>query len=452
MAAEPVNSLLEYLHRMAQEHEYSDASDGSLLEQFVTERNESAFAALVQRHGQMVWGVCRRLLHSHHDTEDAFQATFLILALKASSIVPRGMVANWLYGVASRTALKARAIATRRRKTEMQVNEMPVPIEEESVSSSDIRSLIDDELSRLPDRHRAVVVLCDLEGNSRSEAARHLGVPEGTIAGWLARGRAKLAQRLSQRGVVLSGSGLALVHSHSAASDQIPVALMTSTTQAAYAFAAQSATATGTISPPAIVLTRGVLKSMFFQRFKLPLACLAICVVSAVGMNLTHFAAAGQDDTKRATPEQPVKEQSTKKLKVDEATNDLTFQLKGKWINVDERSVGPKRIVVENKDDNDKTHQGWTVITPVLVPTVDRDWEGEKLKLHMLLEPGGGNKDKRHFVNGFATWESKERDKKRADYHMTFRMEGELLVVDTYAIYTGDFFPQHWRCEYKKEK
>jgi RNA polymerase sigma factor (sigma-70 family) len=453
MATESVSTLLEYLHRMAQGQECADVPDGALLDKFVTQRDESAFSALVQRHGQMVWGVCRRLLHSHHDSEDAFQATFLILALKATSIVPRGMVGNWLHGVAYQTALKARAISARRGRTEVQVPELPEPIVEEHASWSDIRSLIDDELCRLPDRHRAVVVLCDLEGNTRSEAARHLGVPEGTIAGWLSRGRAKLAHRLSQRGVVLSGGGLALVLSQSAASGQMPVALASSTTKAAIAFAAQSAMATGTISPLAIALTKGGLKSMFFNRFKLPLACLVICVVSVVGMHLTHFAAAGQDDKKQATPEQPVN-----KPKIDDATADLTLKLKGKWINVDEGSVGDKRIIIEHKDDNDETNQGWTVLCTKMVtgPTgKQKEVEVEKLKLHMLRESdvrGKVIKDKGRVEYGFAIWESKERGQKLCDYHMTLRMKDELLVVETYAIPTGQFVPQHWRCEYKKEK
>src|SRR5580704_8294034 len=137
MAAESVSTLLEYVQRMAQGQECAQVPDGSLLDKFVTERDESAFSALVQRHGQMVWGVCRRMLQSHHDTEDAFQATFLILALKAASIVPRGMVANWLHGVAYRTALKARAVSARRRRSEVQVQEMPEPVVEEQASCPD---------------------------------------------------------------------------------------------------------------------------------------------------------------------------------------------------------------------------------------------------------------------------------------------------------------------------
>jgi RNA polymerase sigma-70 factor (ECF subfamily) len=437
---------------MAEGEECGAAPDGSLLDKYVTQRDESAFTALVQRHGQMVWGVCRRLLPSHHDTEDAFQATFLILAVKATSIVPRGMVANWLHGVAYQTALKARALSARRRRTEVQVQELPEPIVAEHASCSDTRSLIDEELCRLPDRHRAAVVLCDLEGNTRSEAARHLGVPEGTIAGWLARGRAKLANRLARRGVVLSGGGLALLLSHAAASGQVPAALLSSTTQAAIAFATRRATET--ISPLAITLTNRGLKSMFFKRYTLPLACLVIGVLGVVGVTITHLAAAGPDDKKQATPEQPTKEQPAKQPKIDDTADDLTLKLKGKWINVIEKPRAAKRIIIENKDDDDKSNQGWTVITPVLAPTIEQDWDGERLKLHLLRETdvGGGVKAKGRVEYGFATWESKERGRKLGDYHMTFRMKGELLVVETFYIPTGEFFPQHWRCEYKKDK
>src|SRR5262249_49915225 len=157
------------------------------------------FAALLRRHGPMVWGVCRRLLPCTHDAEDAFQATFLVLVRKADSVVPRGRVGNWLYGVAYRTALEARSAASRRRARELQTarpahvtNEQPDP---------DLWALLDEELRRLPDNFRAAVVLCDLEGRTRKEAAQQLGWSEGTLSGRLARARELLAKRLTRRGV-----------------------------------------------------------------------------------------------------------------------------------------------------------------------------------------------------------------------------------------------------------
>ena len=153
-------------------------------------KDEAAFEALVRRHGPMVLGVCRRVLRNHHDAEDAFQATFLVLVRKAASIVPREMVANWLYGVAYRTALKARSMIARQRVRERQVTEMPEPEAAEPDDCwRDLQPLLDQELSRLPDKYRVPIVLCDLEGKTGKEAARQLGWPEGTVASRLARGR-----------------------------------------------------------------------------------------------------------------------------------------------------------------------------------------------------------------------------------------------------------------------
>src|SRR6516225_9442119 len=105
----------------------ADLTDGQLLENYLSRRDEAAVAALVRRHGPMVWGVCRRIARNHHDAEDAFQATFLVLVRKAASVVPREMVGNWLYGVARQTALKSRATAAKRQARERQVQQMPEP-------------------------------------------------------------------------------------------------------------------------------------------------------------------------------------------------------------------------------------------------------------------------------------------------------------------------------------
>ena len=162
------------------------------------------------------------LLGNYHDAEDAFQATFLVLVRKAASIVPREMVGNWLYGVAHQTALKARATAAKRKGRERQVTDMPEPAVAGQDLWPDLQPLLDQELSRLPDKYRAVIVLCDLEGKTRKEAARQLGVPEGTVASRLARARAMLAKRLARRGVTVSGGALAAVLSEKAASAGVP--------------------------------------------------------------------------------------------------------------------------------------------------------------------------------------------------------------------------------------
>src|SRR5262249_11871338 len=132
-------------------------------------------------------------LLSHHDAEDAFQATFLVLVRKAGSIAPRAMVGNWLYGVAHQTAFQARRAAARRKAKEVLVTQMPDTAAAQQDRWLDVQPVLDQELSRLPDYYRAVIVLCDLEGRTRTEVARQLGVPDGTVAGRLARARALLA-------------------------------------------------------------------------------------------------------------------------------------------------------------------------------------------------------------------------------------------------------------------
>src|SRR5712691_7558840 len=124
MPTGPTTSVIDHLRRAVLPRDGAGLGDGELLGSFIERRDEAALAALVKRHGPMVWGVCRRLL-SHHDAEDAFQATFIVLVRKAASIVPREMVGNWLYGVAHQTALQAKRTATRRRAREVQVTEMP---------------------------------------------------------------------------------------------------------------------------------------------------------------------------------------------------------------------------------------------------------------------------------------------------------------------------------------
>jgi RNA polymerase sigma factor (sigma-70 family) len=283
--ANPTSQVVQHLRRTLLQ-DGAGPTDGQLLGRFVERRDESAFAALVRRHGPMVWGVCHRLL-SHHDAEDAFQATFIVLVRKAASVVPREMVANWLYGVANQTALHARRTAARRGARERQVTEMPEPAGAELDSWGDLSPLLDQELSRLPDKYRSVVVLCDLEGKARKEVAGQLGCPEGTVAGRLARARAMLARRLARRGVALSVGALAAAHARNAASAGVPAAAVSSTIKAAALLAAGQA-ATGATSLQVAALTEGVLKSMVVTRLKF--AAVALLTAALVGLGTTAVA------------------------------------------------------------------------------------------------------------------------------------------------------------------
>src|SRR6516225_7782711 len=204
-----MEKVLDYIHRTLAPSE-GGLTDGQLLTRFIASRDEASFALLVRRHGPMVWRLCLRVLGHVQDAEDTFQATFLVLARRAASVVKRESVGSFLYGVAYRTALEAKAINARRRSREKQVEAMPQPafIPDET---QDWRPWLDHELNLLPETYRAVIVACDLEGRSRKEAARLLGLAEGTVCSRLARGRCLLAKRLSRYGLSLSGGALAAV-------------------------------------------------------------------------------------------------------------------------------------------------------------------------------------------------------------------------------------------------
>jgi RNA polymerase sigma factor (sigma-70 family) len=258
------------------QHAGGGPTDGQLLARFVAARDEASFAALVRRHGPMVLGVCRRVLGHFHDAEDAFQATFLILARKAASVVKRESLGCWLYQVAYHTALEASATSARRRARERPMKHMPQP-EVAPAEAQDWRPLLDRELSRLPEKYRAAVVLCDLEGRPRKEAARQLGVPEGTLSSRLATARQMLAKRLAGCGLALSGGALAGAVAQEA-SAAVPAALVTCTAKAAALVAAGQLAACAT---PAAVLMRGVMKAMLLK--KLRLAVGAVMVLAALG-------------------------------------------------------------------------------------------------------------------------------------------------------------------------
>src|SRR6516165_5752723 len=176
MATSPMSIVFQHLRTTELLSDGARMTDGDLLERFVAARDEAAFAALVRRHGQMVWGVCRRVLAGHQDAEDAFQATFLVLVRKAASVVPREMVGNWLYGVAHQTALNARANEARRRTRERQVTQMPEPPNRDQELWQYLEPVLDQELSRLPKRYRTAIALCDLGGKTHKEVAQQLGV------------------------------------------------------------------------------------------------------------------------------------------------------------------------------------------------------------------------------------------------------------------------------------
>jgi RNA polymerase sigma factor (sigma-70 family) len=282
------HEVLEHLHRAG-----GGLTDGQLLGRFLSTRDEEAFAAIVRRHGPMVLGVCRRLLHDFHDAEDAFQATFLVLARKAASVVKRDSLASWLYGVAHRTALQARVTNARRRARERPMRDMP-HLELPPAEPQDWRPLLDRELSRLPEKYRAAIVLCDLEGRSRREAACLLKIPEGTLSSRLAAGRRLLARRLAKSGLSLSGGMLAAALAEGARA-QVPSALVWSTAKAV----------TGQVAAPAaVVLTQGVIQAMFLKK----LWVVGAVLVVALGVGGLAYQAGQPGAAQAAPPDKPLSE------------------------------------------------------------------------------------------------------------------------------------------------
>src|SRR5262249_1392309 len=205
------------------------ATDADLVRRAAAGRDEDAFALLVRRHGPLVWGVCRRLLGHRQDAEDAFQATFLVLARNPSAVRKGAAVGAFLYGVASRICHKARRRQIGRTAVRLPPRP-PSPDAATEVALRELQSIIDEEIVRLPDRFRSAFVLCVLDGRSIAQAAAALEVKPGTLATWLARARALLRTRLAKRGVTLTTALTAIDLARGA--ESVPPALLTAAVNA----------------------------------------------------------------------------------------------------------------------------------------------------------------------------------------------------------------------------
>jgi RNA polymerase sigma factor (sigma-70 family) len=274
--------ILAQLDRVFNEGTVAGLDDDKLLKRFVVERDEVAFAALVARHGRMVLGVCRRILHDEHDVEDAFQATFLVLVSRAKAIRNGGLLGHWIFGVAHRVAVRARANAARRYVHEQTLTAAQSGVESPSREGerSELREVLDEELASLPELLSVPLVLCYLEGLTHDEAAERLRWPVGTVRSRLARGRDKLRSRLTRRGLTADDATLTAT----VASQPVSAILLDATVRVSLEFTRSQAKATALASATATTLAKGVLHAMMISKLKILGAVTLACAFAWGGM------------------------------------------------------------------------------------------------------------------------------------------------------------------------
>jgi RNA polymerase sigma factor (sigma-70 family) len=284
-----------------------------LLERFVGQHDEAAFAMIVRRHGGMVRQLCQSLLRNRADADDAFQATFLVLARKASTIRKQGSLHSWLYGVAYRTAVKARAARTRRRHHESQARTESPADPADELTWREAQWILHQELARLPEKYRAPLVLCYLSGKQQDEAEQLLGWREGKLRSMLERARAVLRNRLLRHGLGPGAILLATASLGGAADSVPPGALVAATAEAAAALAGGSVAGWAGVPAPVKALTEDVLQSLIAGRIKY--AVCGVLLIAALGLG--GASPGGQDKSARRTATQAVGARAGKPATID---------------------------------------------------------------------------------------------------------------------------------------
>jgi RNA polymerase sigma factor (sigma-70 family) len=326
-------------------------SDAQLLQRFLAQRDESAFELLVWRHGPMVHGVCLRVLRDEHAAEDAFQATLLVLARKASSIGRREALGSWLYKVAYRVALRARYGALRRARREQTLAQLPAVVDPHVPASpawAELRPVLDEELDRLGEKHRAAVVLCYLEGLTNEEAARQLNCPVGTLKTRLAKARRLLGAQLARRGLAL---GAALLATEALPLGAAPRAALVGATARAALLLATGKLADGcAVSAQVIGLAEGVLRAMMVTKVKLATVALAVGLV-LVGAGTASYQALAEapgGEQKEAAPPAPKPTPAEMRVKrLTKQISELTQELRqAEEEAARERAVPPQKTPV----------------------------------------------------------------------------------------------------------
>jgi len=286
MPDRPIEVLVRHIHRMIGEITGPDHSDRVLLARFIAQGDHAAFTALVHRHGPMVRGVCQRLLGPSADVDDAFQATFLLLVRKAVSIRKADSVASWLYGVAYRVARGIRNGVARRHAMERKAVQRAPDDPGMLAAWREVCVLLDEELQRLPEKYRAPLVLCYLEGLTRDEAARQLGWSLRTACRRLTKARELLRARLARRGLTLSAGLLAAVMTEHVAAG-VPITLLNATLRGAILVAAGELIASAASGRVAFLVQEGLQIMLWTKLQAVTVIAFVLAGVAAAGLFLS---------------------------------------------------------------------------------------------------------------------------------------------------------------------
>jgi RNA polymerase sigma factor (sigma-70 family) len=309
VATASLGTFLKRLTRGMAAETLNEQTDRQLVEQFLARREEAAFEAIVRRHGAMVYRVCWRVLQQPQDSEDAFQATFLLLAQKLRTVRNHDSLASWLHGVAHRVALQAKGRAASRRRHEQQVTMTQVE-RSGDLSAEELLAVLDVELGKLPDKWRQPLILCYLEGRTQEESASRLGLSKSTLRRRLEEARDALGCRLTGRGIAWSAALSAVLLSDCIASANPASGLVASTIEAAAKVAAGKTVATAA-SAKVAALTEGVMKAMFLTKLKTVMAMLLVAGMMAFGAGLlVHHTAAGQQVKAKENADKPANRQA----------------------------------------------------------------------------------------------------------------------------------------------
>jgi RNA polymerase sigma factor (sigma-70 family) len=344
-----LTAVLRYLRHAARATECAEQSDAGLLQQFAAERSEAAFAALMARYGPLVLAVCRRVLRDAAGPEDAFQATFLVLARKAGSIRKQGSLVAWLHRVALNISRTTRTAAARRQAHERQAALMSPATRADEGEPRDWQPLLHEEVDRLPEKYRLPVILCYFQGLTHGAAARQLDWPVGTVKGRLARARDLLRPRLARRGLALTTAGLAAVLAGSAVPAAVPPALLARTLPAAVSFAAGGPSAGGVASAHAVALAKGALQTMTTKTLMPVVVLLLAAGLAGLGSALgTGVARQGSPQAPTAGARPPAPKERAAELQPGPEVNGLRARVTPVGRKFDVGEAIPVRYVVRN--------------------------------------------------------------------------------------------------------